>query len=176
MSTFFRSIVFLLCFLFSASVLSSCQGRLILTETARGVTRLDKKINGAGRVWFVKMNNGEPRLIPVKRKVEDSSLYSAVKSLLAGPSDDESKLGYGSEIPRGTILLGVNKDHGAIEVNVSRRFCSGGGISSIETRLDQISRTISDAEPAKDVYLSVEGKRLSVIGGEGIEVKQPINK
>ena len=45
----------------------------------------------------------------------------------------------------------------------------------METRLEQLSRTVADAAGQSKVFLSVEGQRLSTYAGEGLEVKQPIN-
>lgn len=162
--------------------LSSCQGRMILTDGVKEPVRNSFKKKGTSAVasadiWFVRTDNGEPRLIAVKRKFDSGrKVEAAVKELLSGPLDEELKGGYGSEIPRGTILLGVRNDGDAVEVDLSRRFAIGGGITSLETRLEQLSRTLKAAESSKDVYLSVEGQRLAVLGGEGIEVKQPINR
>lgn len=128
-------------------------------------------------VWFVRTGDGEPKLAAVPRKLDyDRKIENVLKELLDGPRDEELKEGFGSEIPRGTVLLGVRHLDDRVEVDLSRRFATGGGISSIETRLEQLSHTLKDTEPRKDVYLNVEGRRLAVIGGEGIEVKQPINR
>ncbi len=135
-----------------------------------------KKSNATSVVWFVKMTNGEPRLVSVKRNFDTKRVETSVRALLTGPSDQEMKSGYGSEIPRGTILLAVRRSEDEVEVDLSRRFSAGGGITSLEARLEQLSRTLKDADPDHNVFLSVEGKRLALIGGEGIEVKQPINK
>ncbi len=121
--------------------------------------------------------NGELSLVNVKRSAlaATNKLEDAIRCLLAGPSTEEISRGLGSEIPRGTILLGLSEKNGAIELNLSRRFASGGGIDSIETRLEQVSRTVRAVAGRKPVYLNVEGKRLNMTPGEGIEIRQPIN-
>lgn len=129
-------------------------------------------------VWFVKpSSSGDAKLVPVERPVNGKDRLSvAVHELLDGPSADEDKAGLGTEIPRGTVLIGINKDGGNIELNVSKRFATPGGTSSFETRLEQLRRTVASAAVDAPVYLDVEGKRLNVSEGEGIEVRQPINR
>lgn len=128
------------------------------------------------RIWFVKPYDTDVALVPVMRpKMSGPALKTAVTELLKGPSEAELNQGLASEIPKGTILLGLKNTDGNLELDLSRRFASGGGASSMETRLEQLSRTVADAAGHSKVFLSVEGKRLSTYTGEGLEVKQPIN-
>jgi spore germination protein GerM len=131
-------------------------------------------------VYLVKPKGDELEILPVKRKLKVSNqveaLTKSVSELLLGPNSNEQLKGYGTEIPKGTILLGVKENVNDIELNISKRFALGGGISSIETRLEQLRRTAAAAVPYKPVYLNVEGERLNILAGEGIEVHQPINR
>lgn len=130
----------------------------------------------AVQVWLVKPQAGELTLVPVQRKqYMDNKLECAIKELLDGPNAEEASTGLASEIPRGTILLGINKIGSDFELNLSKRFNSGGGTNSMEARIDQISRTVRDSGMKAKVFLNVEGERLTLAGGEGIEVKQPLN-
>ena len=127
---------------------------------------------------FVKVQNGDLTYVPVARRSgvqRKSKLESAVRALLDGPNSDELASGVGTEIPRGTILLGMDESNGAIELNLSKRFASGAGVDSFETRLEQLSRTCTAIVGNQPVYLNVEGKRLNMTPGDGIEVRQPIN-
>ncbi|MBX9722737.1 MAG: GerMN domain-containing protein [Candidatus Obscuribacterales bacterium] len=134
-------------------------------------------IPSAAQVWFVRTNKGQMELVGVNRKLAGGNkLDAALKALIDGPNPDEINEGYGSEIPRGTILLGVSEKDGAVEINLSRRFASDGGTDSFETRMEQLSRTVAGTQIKQDVYLNVEGRRLNMTQGEGIEVKQPINR
>ena len=82
----------------------------------------------------------------------------------------------GSEIPKGTVLIGVATDaDGNIVIDLSQRFVTGGGISSFEARMEQLRQTADLAAGGRKVFLNVEGQRLVQATGEGIEVKQPIN-
>lgn len=153
-------------------LLCACGGRAVLTEQSSIQAPATKKL----KIWFVKVNNEGSELVGVERPASGSDqLESAVKELLNGPSPAEAQSGLGSEIPLGTILLGVKNDSDRIEVDLSRRFASGGA-TSFQVRLEQLGKTVGDAAQGKDVYLNVEGQRLTMTQGEGLEVKQPINK
>ncbi len=128
------------------------------------------------KIWFVKTESNELKLVPVTRQVafRDKISY-AVSELLSGPSQAERQNGLSSEIPKATILLDVKHKGHIVELNLSRRFALGGGIVSMETRLDQLSKTVASCAGEDKVYLSVEGQRLYMTSGDGIEVKQPLN-
>lgn len=146
----------------------SIEARQLINE-ARNVAAKKETV-----IWLVKSNQTDMVLVPVPRQ-SANSVNTAVKALLDGPTAEEARKGFGSEIPRGTILLDVLENEQKIEINLSRRFASGGGTSSIETRLQQLSKTIRPLAGEKPVYLNVESRRLSMTPGEGVEVKQPIN-
>ena len=44
----------------------------------------------------------------------------------------------------------------------------------MQTRMEQLKRTVASVAGDKKVFLNVEGKRL-VAAAEGLEVQQPIN-
>jgi spore germination protein GerM len=153
-------------------LLSGCLSRTILHGHQRPAT-VSKKTT----IWFVKPSGEGLQLVSVVRPVYGDRFEYAIKELLSGPTEQESKQGLGSEIPRGTILLGITrKGEKNIELNLSRRFASNGGTTSFETRMMQLSKTAGEAAGKADVYLSVEGQRLNISEGEGIEIHQPINR
>jgi spore germination protein GerM len=126
------------------------------------------------RIWFVREKNGNLESAAVDRKVnEHEPVRDSVTQLLQGPTKEEAESGFKSEVPVGTVLIGVDKKGDSIELNLSKRFASGG-VDSIEARLDQLSKTVKDAAGPTKVYLDVEGQRL-LTAGEGLEVKQPLN-
>lgn len=158
----------------SVLILTSCGGRTIL-HGKRAHKSPPSKSNKV-TVWFVKPNEGESKLVSVSRTADSKDqLRTAVEELLEGPSAKEENIGLGTEIPRGTILLGTKRHGSNVELNLSRRFATGGGTSSFETRLEQLRRTVTAAAQAP-VYLDIEGKRLNISEGEGIEIRQPINR
>lgn len=157
----------------AAFSLSACTTRTVLNDLNDFAQ--DRPSSKEMHVWFVKPSGEELRLVSVIRERGSGELLSqSVEELLRGPTDKEISSGIGSEIPRGTILLGIDKKGDQVELNLSRRFASGGG-TSLETRLEQLRRTVAESAGDKKVFLSVEGQRLSATAGDGLEVKQPIN-
>jgi len=127
-------------------------------------------------VWFVRPEGEELELVPVERpRAGKEPIKAAVEQLLKGPDSSESEKGIASEIPRGTILLSMERTDGGIDLNLSHRFSAGGGPASMQARLDQVQKTIASVAGDDKVYLSVEGERLSAAKLDGLEIKQPIN-
>jgi spore germination protein GerM len=126
------------------------------------------------KIWFVKEQGGELQPTAVERSCSLSDpIKDATDQLLRGPTVGEQEAGIRSEIPQGTVILGVEKKGPITELNLSQRFATGG-TSSVEARLNQLENTIRDVAGKSKVFLDVEGHRL-LTAGDGMEVKQPIN-
>lgn len=126
-------------------------------------------------IYFAKKNGEELELVAVHRPVRgDNRLNATLEELLRGPTPDEEKSGLLSEIPKGTILLGIKEKEGECEIDLSKRF-STGSVSSMQTRLDQFTKTVIPLASDQKIYLDVEGKRLEASSFDGLEIKQPIN-
>jgi spore germination protein GerM len=162
-----------------ATLLTSCSNTT-LPGSERRITGTIKGHNDSEaremKIWFVKPINDQISLVPVLRTLSGSDqLAEAVQQLLSGPTSIESDAGLSSEIPKGTTLLGVKRADGDVEVNLSKDFASSGGGTSLETRIEQLSRTVSTIAGSHKVYLAIEGERLTATAGDGLEIKQPIN-
>jgi spore germination protein GerM len=126
-------------------------------------------------IYFAKKNGEELELVAVHRPIRgDNRLNATLEELLRGPTPDEEKSGLLSEIPKGTILLGIKEKEGECEIDLSKRF-STGSVSSMQTRLDQFTKTVTPLANDQKIYLDVEGKRLEASSFDGLEIKQPIN-
>ncbi len=164
----------------TALFLTGCAERKILTGSSVPERKAERTVQAelmgnSAEVWFVKPNGENLELVKVSRKcVGKDKLESALNELLHGPTGDEESQGLASEIPKGTILLGVKPLDDDYEIDLSKRFASGGGEASFETRLEQLKLTVSSVVGDKKVYLNIEGKRL-VAASDGLEVQQPIN-
>lgn len=130
-------------------------------------------------VYFVKtVNNKDSELVSVQRgviKAEKLVINVALKELLDGPNGQEKAKGYLTEIPKETKLLGIQNGKEGIIINLSRDFESGGGSESMVARLKQLIYTATE-NTDKPVYLELNGSRVKYIGGEGVEVPQPLKK
>ncbi|XGV87179.1 MAG: GerMN domain-containing protein [Limnothrix sp. BL-A-16] len=103
----------------------------------------------------------------------DEVLRGAIEQVLAGQPTDNN---LSSAIPTNTKLLDVMIAPEGVRVNLSSEFTSGGGSASMMGRLGQIVYTASTLNPAAKVWILVEGQPLTVLGGEGLEVPQPIDR
>ena len=63
-----------------------------------------------------------------------------------------------------------------VYLNLSDAFTQGGGSESMMGRLGQILYTASSVDPNMPVWISVEGKLLETLGGEGLMLEQPITR
>jgi spore germination protein GerM len=61
-------------------------------------------------------------------------------------------------------------------VDLSQEFTAGGGSASMTGRVAQILYTATSINPNTNVWIDVEGKRLEVLGGEGLVLDQPLTR
>jgi spore germination protein GerM len=152
-------------------------------STAGGVTG-GAAVSGvnAATIWFTRPDGDKLAFVSETRDhktpfaTPDEALAFALNELLGGPKGPQASEGASSEIPPGTVLIGVKSDPntGAIIIDMSRRFAQGAGPDSFDARIEQLKRTAEAVVPGKSVFLNVEGKRLEETG-DGLEVKQPIS-
>jgi spore germination protein GerM len=130
-------------------------------------------------LYFGKQVGNVTQSIPVTRRITlpaDPALRvsTVVNALLDGPSQAEAEAGCFSELSGKVTVLSVKRHQDGLVLNLSKAFVAGGGSDSMTERLDQLIRTVLSAEPDRPVYLHVDGQPLEVLGGEGIEVPQPL--
>jgi spore germination protein GerM len=99
-------------------------------------------------------------------------LETAFKTLLAGPPQGTDS----TTIPQGTQLLGLKAENNDVHVNLSENFTTGGGSTSMIGRIGQVVYTATSLNPQAKVYIEVNGKPLEVLGGEGVELEQPLTR
>jgi spore germination protein GerM len=100
------------------------------------------------------------------------TLTTAFENLLAGPAD----VSVTTTIPTGTKLLGLKIAPDGIHVDLSKEFKAGGGTESMKGRVGQVVFTATSLQPRANVWISVEGKPLEVLGGEGLVIDQPLTR
>jgi spore germination protein GerM len=129
------------------------------------------------QAYWIKDTGNSLELVstPVQIKSLGSSeegLTLALKTVLESPVDPEVS----STIPLGTTLLSLEKKSDGIHLNLSQEFTTGGGSASMTGRLGQILYTATSLDPDAPVWLSVEGEPLEYLGGEGLEIPQPMTR
>lgn len=131
------------------------------------------------KVYFTKSKAPEElSLVLASRKISknDSIVSATLKELFLGPTKSEELRGIMTEIPVGTRLIKVEEGEDEVLIDLSSQYLTGGGSAAMQLRYLQIYKTLKKICPLKNLYLNVEGKSLKTIGGEGLEVTQPLTK
>lgn len=101
-------------------------------------------------------------------------LKAAIAQLLKGPAQPDTAIA--TTIPTGTQLRSLSVDATGIHLDLSETFTEGGGSTAMTGRVAQILYTATSLDPNAKVWLSVEGKPLEVLGGEGLMLDQPLTR
>lgn len=120
-----------------------------------------------------------PYLIPVAVPTTDrDEVTGTVVALLRGPTPGqlESVPAISSAIPSGTVVRDVTVADGVATVDLSSEYTSGGGSFSMFGRLAQVVFTLTRFDEVDGVRFLVDGAPLTVLGGEGIIVGDPMTR
>lgn len=132
-------------------------------------------------IYWLQANQGSLNFSPAIIKISDLSqidrtpasvLKAGIEKLLAGPANPDLT----TTIPIGTQLNSLKVEPDGIHLDLSKEFLSGGGSVSMQGRLGQIIYTASSLDPKAKVWVSIAGEPLKVLGGEGLEVQQPMTR
>lgn len=127
-------------------------------------------------VYWLKDTGTNQQLVPTAiattANQPSTVLESAFNSLLAGPQDKSVS----TTIPEGTKLLSLKSEPDGIHINLSQEFTSGGGSAAMTGRVAQVVYTATSLQPEARVWIEVEGEPLEVLGGEGLELQQPLTR
>ncbi|MES1025518.1 GerMN domain-containing protein [Gloeocapsa sp. BRSZ] len=133
-------------------------------------------INQTAQVYWLRDTGTSLEIVPTSFTVNSDQpnvvLQTAFEQLLAGPTNDA----VGSTIPPQTKLRSVRVQNDGIHVDLSSEFTSGGGSASMSGRLAQVVYTATTLDPNAQVWIDVEGQKLEYLGGEGIELNQPLTR
>jgi spore germination protein GerM len=114
----------------------------------------------------------EPVRRPAPRGSVEARLDAALRALLAGPGTRDLF----TEIPPGTILLGVRVEGGTATVNFSKTYAAGGGSTSMLGRVWQVVYTATQFPGTPAVQILIEGRRVEALGGEGLMIGAPLRR
>lgn len=107
-----------------------------------------------------------------KSATNQEVLQTALERLLSGPESSKNE----TTIPADTKLLSLEVDKKGVHLNLSSEFTTGGGSASMTGRLAQLLYTATSLDKETKVWLSIDGKPLEVLGGEGLIIEQPMTR
>ena len=112
------------------------------------------------------------RIIPKTQEVG----AAAIRALLEGPTADEQAAGMVTNIPEGTIFLGLSIEDGVATVDLSKEYASGGGSWSMIMRLAEVVFTLTQFPTVDGVNFKLDGQPVGVFGGEGFVLDHPLDR
>ncbi|MCU0524701.1 MAG: GerMN domain-containing protein [Elainella sp. Prado103] len=130
------------------------------------------------QIYWLKSTGDRFELVPSTVAVAasgqpDALLKSAFETML---QDSPNPAEFTSTIPANTELRQISIRPDGVHVDLSEAFTTGGGSASMSGRLGQVIYTATTLDPQAAVWISVGGKPLDVLGGEGLIVDQPMTR
>jgi spore germination protein GerM len=146
------------------------------------VPSIAQKQDGTVKIWRLDDDGKKTFLVPQDRKDPEATnnatpelrVQRSMSNLLASAGKPDGKLT--STIPVGTKLLSSKILADGIHIDLSKEFTKGFGATSMIGRLGQVIYTATAENPDAAVWITVEGKKLEVLGDVGAEIRQPITR
>jgi spore germination protein GerM len=134
------------------------------------------------KIWRLDDNGKKTTLVAQESKDPEASttnpevrVQRSMSTLIASAGKPDGKLT--STIPIGTKLLSTRIMADGIHIDLSKEFTQSSGATSAIGRLGQVVYTATSQNPDAPVWITVEGKKLEVLGdGVGVEIRQPITR
>ena len=133
------------------------------------------------KIWRLDDDGKKTTLVPQEQQAPQAAettpaagVTRSISTLLASSGKPDGKLT--STIPVGTKLLSTKVLADGIHIDLSKEFTQGFGATSMIGRLGQIVYTATAENPSAPVWITVEGKKLEVLGDVGVEVRQPVTR
>jgi hypothetical protein len=102
----------------------------------------------------------------------EEAIRASLQELIDGPHSDRLI----STLPPNTRILAVRVEGDDIFLNFSPEFAGGGGSTTMLGRITQVLYTVTSQNETARVWISVNGKALTILGGEGLMLDQPLTR
>jgi spore germination protein GerM len=147
------------------------------SATPSGETTSPPIAETEAQVYWLRSTGKKLELSPVKVAIAAGNtpkekLTATMERLIKGPANTD----VATSIPEGTKLNSLKVEKNGVHIDLNKAFTSGGGSTSMQGRLGQVIYTASSLNPAEPVWISIDGEPLAVLGGEGLEVSQPMTR
>ena len=147
------------------------------TNKTDKVNKADKKLNV--QVWFLSLNEKTENisLMPVRRSVlEDGKIENALKALIDGPSAEEKAKGCLTAVPSNLKVRGIKIKNRVAEIDFNTAIGEEAAGNILMNRIDQIVYTATQFDDIDGIIISINGKKQSAIGGEGLLIQGILNR
>ena len=153
----------------------------VVPKTTPTTPSVAQKQENTVKIWRLNDDGKKTFLVPQERQDPQASssdpevrLNRSLSSLVASAGKPDGNLT--STIPVGTKLLSAKILADGVHVDLSKEFTQGFGATSMIGRLGQVVYTATAQNPDAPVWITVEGKKLEVLGDVGVEIRQPITR
>jgi spore germination protein GerM len=148
-------------------------------DTTTNSPASDEKPTKTAQIYYLKDTGTKLEPVPISVSVkadanDPNSVLKAAFDRLLSPSPSDPQ--FVSAIPPGTQIRSVAVKGDGIYVDLSSEFAKGGGSAGIIGRLAQVLYTASSLDSNAAVWIQVDGEPLTSIGGEGLEIPQPLTR
>ena len=148
----------------------------VKTEEAKA-GEANKKSNV--QVWFLRFDEKTENvsLTSVQRNVsDDGKIENALKALIEGPSAGEKSRGYLTAVPPNLSVRSVKIKNRVAEIDFNAAIGEAAAGNILMNRIDQIIYTATQFKEIDGIVISVNGKKQSVIGGDGLSIHGVLNR
>jgi spore germination protein GerM len=131
------------------------------------------------KIYFLVYNERTGKILPgpVAREVKgDNEISRTLAELVKGPTGDEEKKGLISAMPDDLVIRSVVVKGGIAEIDCSPEFRDNAHGDILTGRLNQLYYTATQFPSVKGILIKINGKPLSVAGGEGLMLIWPMRK
>ncbi len=128
------------------------------------------------QIYWLQSSGSQIKLVPSPIEASAATPATPLKASLTQLLAGTSRADLTTTIPKSTTLRSVTVRADGIHVDLSQSFRMGGGTTSMTARVAQVLYTATSLDPTAPVWLSVEGKPLESLGGEGLMLEQPMTR